>query len=145
MNVISVCEKFTKGSHIRICNLSHIFEKILKHNRRIIMKQNLNRTALVIIILASLMIGQPVSAYSQYSIVDLGMPGPFGGGIALNDKGQIVGQSGGEESQFAFLWQDGVMTRLEGLGGSFNIAFAINNQGQIIGNSGTASGETHAV
>jgi probable HAF family extracellular repeat protein len=61
--------------------------------------------------------------------------GPLEGGasvaLALNDHGAVVGQS----ARHAFLWRDGVMTDLGGLGdeGAESRANDINNRGQVVG------------
>jgi probable HAF family extracellular repeat protein len=60
---------------------------------------------------------------------------------AINDEGQVVGQSGScttplaaASNQHAMLWQDGVPSDLGTLGGvTNNAALAINNWGQIVG------------
>lgn len=70
---------------------------------------------------------------------------------AMNNLGQAVGSSyiGNEDaSQFvgqAFVWKDGVMTKLGGLpGDTTSIAFDINDAGVIVGQSGPF-GARHAV
>ena len=79
------------------------------------MKQKLNSTILVIVILATLMIGQPVSASSQYTIIDLGtLGGANSYPQAINQAGQVIGISSnaGEAEQHAFLWDSGEMRDL---------------------------------
>jgi probable HAF family extracellular repeat protein len=79
-------------------------------------------------------------------LVDLGtLGGRFSAAEAVNDQGQIVGNSttaAGDEH--AFLWQQGTMTDLGTLGGNRSEAVAINDSGQVIGTSTTASGSEHA-
>ncbi len=45
----------------------------------------------------------------------------------------------------AFVWQNGRLTKLPGLGGSDTYASAINDHDQIVGESTTRTGQTHAV
>jgi probable HAF family extracellular repeat protein len=65
--------------------------------------------------------------------------GAFGGtctvAFALNNKGQVVGESSGTGDQSApgFLWENGSLHELKGLGGDFAGAAAINDQGQAAG------------
>lgn len=65
--------------------------------------------------------------------------GGFGGtctvAFALNNKGQIVGESyrTGDKAAPAFLWEDGSLHELRGLGGIYAGAAAINDQGQAAG------------
>jgi probable HAF family extracellular repeat protein len=66
---------------------------------------------------------------------------PVGLGAAINDEGQVVGQSGScttplasASTQHALLWQDGAPIGLGSLGGvTNNAAVAINNRGQVAG------------
>lgn len=86
---------------------------------------------------------------------EMGSLGGFGAyttyAQAMNNLGQVVGSSyiGNEDaSQFvgqAFVWKDGVMTKLGGLpGDTTSIAFDINDAGVIVGQSGP-SGARHPV
>jgi len=52
----------------------------------------------------------------------------------MNDKGQVVGSSlTGDGKVRAFVWKDGVMTKLPTLGGSNSEAMAINERGVAVG------------
>ena len=77
-------------------------------------------------------------AQGTYRLTDLGdLPGgpDFSVAFALNDIGQIVGQgqtTGNSRSRnHGFLWEDGVLTDLDG----FGTAYDISNEGVIVGNS----------
>lgn len=52
---------------------------------------------------------------------------------AINNAGQIVGYSDSDKGPQAFLYQDGIMTGLGGLGGFSSQAWGINEQGEIVG------------
>lgn len=55
-------------------------------------------------------------------------------GYGMNDKGQVVGSSlTGDGDVRAFVWKDGVMTKLPTLGGRYSEAFAINERGVAVG------------
>jgi probable HAF family extracellular repeat protein len=74
-------------------------------------------------------------------MTDLGtLGGPDTHASAINDHGQIVGQTTTKTESRAFVWQNGKMTDLGTLpGGSESEARAINEQGQIVGWSLTPS------
>ncbi len=70
-----------------------------------------------------------------------GQPYGLTSASAINDAGQVVGQSFNGEDRNAFLWEDGVMTDLGVLGSaygnSYSIAWDINAAGQVAGSSTT--------
>jgi probable HAF family extracellular repeat protein len=76
---------------------------------------------------------------------DLGsLGGTFGVANAINNKGQVVGNSNllGDTTSHAFLWENGIMTDLGTLPGDFgSVALGINNKGQVVGDSANESGE----
>lgn len=64
---------------------------------------------------------------------------------ALNNKGELVLWADlKSREQRAFLWQDGKLTNLGGLGGSSTIPRGMNDHGHVVGCATTATGETHA-
>jgi probable HAF family extracellular repeat protein len=69
------------------------------------------------------------------------LPGQAAGSIArgINASGQIVGTAG----NYAFLYQNGVMTNLGSLGLSSD-AYGINKAGQVVGQSNLNSSTAHA-
>src|SRR3990172_2054469 len=95
---------------------------------------------------SSTVYAQSVPACPQISIIDLGtLGGTFSSGVAINERGQVVGESDtASGDRHAFLWKDGVMTDLGTLGGTFSTALTINEHGRVVGYSETASGEIHA-
>jgi probable HAF family extracellular repeat protein len=77
----------------------------------------------------------------EHGVVQEILP-PFGGtaaqALAINDKGQVVGQSGcvATGNFYAVLWEHGIPINLGSLGGvGGNIPFDINNKGQVVGQS----------
>jgi len=86
--------------------------------------------------------GRPLTA--QYSAIDL-LPGPRASGAgAINNRGQIVGNSSfidenDVEEIRAFLWIRGEFIDLGSFGGLYTEAVDINDRGQIVGNTETPS------
>jgi probable HAF family extracellular repeat protein len=84
--------------------------------------------------------GGATQAEARWVITDLGtLPGGgFSEAVAINDRGQIVGESmvkGG--IQHAFLWQNGKMRDLGTFGGKGSSATDINDHGQVVGEAET--------
>lgn len=77
--------------------------------------------------------------------------GVLGGGdytyaYSVNDSGEVVGDSGDFSTSLgvhAFLWRNGTLTGLDGLGGD-SFANEINDKGLIIGVASTSSGASYA-
>jgi len=85
------------------------------------------------------------------SMIDLGsLGGTYGLAVALNNRGQVIGNSSlaGDQTSHGFLWPspDGKMIDLRTLGGSYTEPHAINDVGAVTGAS-FISGDTafHAV
>jgi probable HAF family extracellular repeat protein/parallel beta-helix repeat protein len=74
--------------------------------------------------------------------------GTFGGwesvGNAVNNSGQVVGQSSTGQSQDAHFFDGRAGHDLGALGGNYSTATAINSKGQVVGTASTASGARHA-
>ena len=88
-----------------------------------------------------IVLGIPNSGFAQ--MIYLGpIKGQTSYARAVNNKGQVVGQS--TNWQYAFLWENGVMTDLGSLGGGQAYALGINDNGQIVGASQKSSGAWHA-
>jgi probable HAF family extracellular repeat protein len=69
-------------------------------------------------------------------MVDLGtLGGTCGLSMALNNRGQVVGQSNlaGDQTAHPFLWDKGTLSDLGTLGGTFGMALWINDAGEIVG------------
>jgi probable HAF family extracellular repeat protein len=86
--------------------------------------------------------------WAHGQMLDLGtLGGTLGGAAALNNRGQVVGQSNleGDVIGHPFLWpgEDGKMLDLGTLGGSGGAANAINDAGNVVGISDTTT-STHA-
>jgi probable HAF family extracellular repeat protein len=105
--------------------------------------------AAVVLLGAGQVSGRPASPGQQYSITDLGaLPGGenFTFATAINDRGQVVGQSGTASGEsHGFLWENGQMTDLGALPGAVSsIALGINNRGQVVGQSTANFEQFHA-
>jgi probable HAF family extracellular repeat protein len=66
--------------------------------------------------------------------------GTFDFALDINERGQIVGNSG----PAAALWYKGQAIDLGLIGGDWAQALAINDRGQVVGLAGIAGGDTHA-
>jgi probable HAF family extracellular repeat protein len=70
----------------------------------------------------------------SYLVTDLGTLGPgFSQANAMNDVGQVVGQSDTVESVHAFFWANGVMTDIRLPGADQSYALDVNDLGQAVG------------
>jgi probable HAF family extracellular repeat protein len=58
----------------------------------------------------------------------------FSRGYAINDRGQVVGESDNDVPR-AFLWEDGTARDLGTLGGRSAVAHDVNDRGQVVGAS----------
>jgi len=85
--------------------------------------------------------------YSHGKMQDLGtLDGGCGSsGVAINDAGQIAGESSvdGFQEQHAFLWSNGVMQDLGTLGG-YAYVYGMNSKAQVVGDSMASDGQNHA-
>jgi probable HAF family extracellular repeat protein len=74
-------------------------------------------------------------------MTDLGTLGSSTKAFAINDTGQVAGQSAlilsdGSQASRAFLWEDGVMENLGVLAGeNFSQGFDVNDNGDVVGSS----------
>jgi probable HAF family extracellular repeat protein len=63
-------------------------------------------------------------------------------GTALNNKGQVVGQSSTTGRDHAFLWDKGVMIDLGSFAGGLSSASGINDRSEVVGFSATLLGDS---
>lgn len=86
--------------------------------------------------------------YSGGIMTDLGtLPGGSVSsiGLAINDAGQVVGNSAGTRSKSqAVLWANGTIVDLGAFGGSTSSATGINGAGIVVGFAELLSGQNHA-
>jgi probable HAF family extracellular repeat protein len=83
------------------------------------------------------------------TMIDLGtLGGAWGFPVALNNRGQVIGQSNlaGDKTYDPFLWDRGKLIDLftNGVGGDLINAFAINDGSDIVGNALFAGGKVDA-
>src|SRR5213592_544702 len=102
-----------------------------------------------ILVIASLIAGIPLIARSASAdgfIQDLGSLDSFSHARAVNELGQIVGESTNDDfrNPRATLWENGTMTDLGSLGGGTAFANDVNEAGQIVGGTTDASGYQRA-
>ncbi|TLZ91426.1 MAG: PKD domain-containing protein [Methanobacteriota archaeon] len=102
-----------------------------------------------ILVIASLIAGIPLIARSASAdgfIQDLGSLDSFSHARAVNELGQIVGESTNDDfrNPRATLWENGTMTDLGSLGGGTAFANDVNEAGQIVGGTADASGYQRA-
>lgn len=73
---------------------------------------------------------------------------------AINNRGEVVGRvvrygtngvTDAAVESYAFLWRNGRLLRLKGLGEVLTSASEINDRGDILGQSASTSGESHSV
>jgi probable HAF family extracellular repeat protein len=66
-----------------------------------------------------------------------------GWGVALNERGQVIGSHQVAQGGHAFLWSNGTMTDLGTLGGKYSHPTAISDRGQVVGYSTDRRGLQH--
>ena len=86
--------------------------------------------------------------WTNGTMVDLGtLGGTVGMATALNNRGQVAGQSNlaGNQTAHPFLWSRGTLTDLGTLGGTFGTAIWMNDAGEVVGGAATTADEaSHA-
>src|SRR5690242_20071357 len=101
--------------------------------------------------------GSATSGRTAWRITDLGTLGgksPASWAIAINERGEVIGESRGREVHEGeeispirgFVWRAGALSQLPPLAGITSYPAAINDRGQIVGSSYKSPDETgHAV
>jgi probable HAF family extracellular repeat protein len=88
------------------------------------------------------------SMVPSYTVTDLGtVGGSISSAMDINEAGQVVGYTGGDNPYFhAFLYDEDATPKMQDLGtlgGDSSAAYGMNDAGQIVGGA-TSSGEHHA-
>lgn len=107
------------------------------------MKRNFCKSSLLLTIIFMLcFIASRRTTASEYTITDLGSLDGDSRASAINDRGQVVGESTPIPHVFFWTAKDG-MKDIGTLGG-WSKAYDINNRGEVVGSSLTNSSEAHA-
>ncbi len=102
----------------------------------------------VFLIAAMIFFNGVANAQSRYSITPIGTLEGYGTpyATAINNNGDIVGWANSYDyaKNAAFVYRDGTLVNIGGLGGSYTQAHDINDSGQVVGFSQTNSGNYSA-
>lgn len=92
----------------------------------------MNKSILCNLLLTMLASTCNVALAASYKIVELeSLGGSFTWAQAINERGQIVGYEQGTSVQYALIWDQNSVDKLDGSGRT--LAFDINEHGQIAG------------
>ena len=91
--------------------------------------------------------GSPIShafLWQNGTMRDLGtLGGEYSRPVAINERGQVIGQAATKTTSHAFLWSNGQMRDLGTLGGDLSEPTAINDHGQVVGWAATPTTDTN--